>query len=84
MTTLSTAEARERFAELVRRVASDKERIVLTRDGQQVVAVVPLEDLALMEALEDRADLEEARTALREAREHGTTSLEDLKKELGF
>jgi prevent-host-death family protein len=84
MNTLSTTEAHERFSELLRRVASDKERVVLTRAGEELVAIVPVEDLALVEALEDRADLEDAREALREAREKGTTSLADLKAELGL
>lgn len=84
MTTLSTTEAQEKFSELLRRVAAEKERIVLTRAGEELVAVVPIEDLALMEALEDRADLEDAREALREAREKGTISLADLKAELGL
>lgn len=79
MTTLSTTEAHEKFAELLRRVGADKERIVLTRAGEELVAVVPLEDLARVEALEDREDLEDAREALREAPEKGTTSLADLK-----
>lgn len=82
MTTLSTTEAHEQFSELLRRVASGKERIVLTRAGEDLVAVVPIEDLALVESLEDRADIEEAREAIREAREKGTTSLTDLKAEL--
>jgi prevent-host-death family protein len=84
MTTLSTTDAQEKFSELLRRVAAEKERIVLTRAGEELVAVVPIEDLALMEALEDRADIEDAREALREAREKGTISLADLKAELGL
>lgn len=44
----------------------------------------PIPDLALLESLEDRADIEEAQEALREAQEKGTTSLADLKAELGF
>lgn len=84
MTTLSTTEAHEQFFELLRRVASGKERIVLTRAGEDLVAVIPIEDLALVESLEDRADIEEAREALREAREKGTTSLADLKAEMGL
>jgi len=78
MTTLSTTEAQEKFSELLRRVAADKERIILTRAGEELVAVVPLEDLARVEALEDREDLEAAREALREARDKGTISLADL------
>lgn len=78
MTTLSTTEAHEKFSELLRRVAAEKERIILTRAGEELVAVIPIEDLALVEAREDRADLEDAREALREAREKGTTPLADL------
>lgn len=83
MTTLSTTEAHEQFSELLRRVAAGKERIVLTRAGEELVAVIPIEDLALVEALEERADIEDARAALREAQESGTTSLAALKEELG-
>lgn len=36
------------------------------------------------EKLEIQADLEDARVALREAKEQGTTSLADLKQELGL
>lgn len=79
MTTLSITEARENFPELLRRVAADKERIILTRDGEELVAVIPIEDLALVEALEERADIEDAREALREAREKRPTSPADLK-----
>ena len=79
LATLSTTEAQEKFPELLRRVAAGKERIILTRAGEELAAVVPIEDLALVEALEDRADIEETREALREAREKGTTSLADLK-----
>lgn len=36
------------------------------------------------EKLEIEADLEDARAALEEARQHGTTPLADLKQELGL
>ena len=84
MKSLSTSEARAHFSDLVSRVAVDKERVILTQKGQEVVAIVPVEDLELMDALEERADLEDARAALREAKEKGTISLDVLKRELGF
>lgn len=84
MTTLSTSDARENFSDLVSRVAEGKERIILTREGQEIVAVVPLEDLALVEALEERMDLEDARAALQEAREKGSLPLAALKEDLGL
>jgi prevent-host-death family protein len=84
MASLSTTEARENFSTLVSRVAVGKERVILTQAGQDLVAVVPIEDLALMEAAEEQMDVEDARAALREAEEKGTISLDELKKELGL
>lgn len=81
---LTTQEARERFSDIVRHVADEKERVIVTRDGEQLVAIVPLEDLALVQAMEDRLDIEDAQAALKEAQEEGTISLGDLKKELGL
>ena len=79
MTTLSTAEARDRFSDLINRAAYGKERVVLTRRGKEIVAVVPLEDLRFLEDLEDVVDLEDAREALREP---GSVSWEEVKKAL--
>jgi prevent-host-death family protein len=85
VTTISTVEARERFSDVVNRAAYGQERIVLTRRGKPLAAVVPIEDLEWIEELEDRIDIEEARAALKEAREEGgTISAEALKAELGL
>jgi hypothetical protein len=42
------------------------ERIVVREGGKDIAAIVPMEDLALLEELEDAADVEEARAALAE------------------
>ena len=84
MVRVSTVEARERFSDLVNRVAYGKERVILSRRGRELVAIVPLEDMRLLEALEDRLELEEARAALNEADEKGTVSWTVLKAELGL
>jgi prevent-host-death family protein len=52
MDELSTTEAREAFADLVGRVAYGKERVVITRNGKRQAAVIPVEDLERLEALE--------------------------------
>lgn len=39
-------EARSQFSELINRVGYGKERIVLTRHGKALVALVPAEELA--------------------------------------
>ena len=66
MATLSTVKAREGFSETVNRSAYGKERIILTRRGKGIAAVVPIEDLELLERLEDEIDIREARKAMKE------------------
>jgi prevent-host-death family protein len=82
-TQLNTIEAKEQFADLINRVAHNKERIVLTRRGKEIAAIIPIEDLALLMESQDKHDLHEAIDALKEARNAGTVSLEQLKEDLG-
>jgi prevent-host-death family protein len=84
MNSLSTAEARDRFSDVINRAAYGKERIVVTRRGKALVAVVPIEDVEWLRELEDRIDLEDARLAMAEVEEKGTISLDELKNELGL
>lgn len=64
MTRLEASKAREEFSHTLNRVAYSHQRILLRRHGKDVAALVPLEDLALLEQLEDRIDIEEARRIL--------------------
>lgn len=83
---ISSVEARRRFGEVVNRAAFDDKRIILTRRGKAVAAIVPIEDvewLEELEAIQDRIDIEDAKAALAEAREHGTFSWEEMKAKLG-
>ena len=66
---MSVTEAREKLSDLVGRVEYAALRVALTRHGRPVAALVSLQDLHLLEALEDRMDLEEAREALAESDE---------------
>jgi prevent-host-death family protein len=81
---ISTVELRENLSEAVNRAAFGKERIVLTRRGRKLAGIVPYEDVELLEALEDKKDIEDAKKALKEAAKKGTISIERLKKELGL
>ncbi len=83
MTLMNTIEAKEQFADLINRVAHNKERIVLTRRGKEIAAIIPLEDLSLLMESQDKHDLREAIDALKEARNNGTITLEQLKEDLG-
>jgi len=84
MTKISTVEARDNFSDVINRAAYGKERVVLTRRGKELVAVVPIEDVDLLQGLEDKLDLDEAKAALKEAGEKGTTSWAKLKAQLGI
>jgi prevent-host-death family protein len=57
--------------EILERVTSDGERVILRRRGKKVAAVVPIEDLKLLEELEDRQDVELAQAALEEMKRTG-------------
>jgi hypothetical protein len=54
----------------------------LRRGRKVVAAVVPIEDLRLLQRLEDEEDILDARTALREARRKGSIPWEKVKAEL--
>jgi len=78
------SEARESFSTTINRVAFGGERVVLTRHGRRIAAVVPIEDLELIEALEDAADLDEARAALADPANRERIGWNDLKAQLGL
>lgn len=82
-TSINTVDAKEEFTELVNRVVHNKERIILTRRNNEIAALIPIEDLALLQSIENKADLEMAANALKEARDRGSMTLEDFKEELG-
>ena len=84
MATVSTVLARNEFSTVINRAAFGKERVILARRGRAIAAVVPMEDVELLRALEDRADLADAIAAEREALEKGTTPLADLKRDLAL
>ena len=80
MTHLNASAARKEFAEALNRVAYGHERIVLQRRGKKLAALVPLEDLLLLEE-EDRLDLKSAKSRLREK---GEVPYERLRGKLGL
>ena len=79
---VSAVQVRKRLTEIIDRAACGKERVILTRRGKAVAAIVSLEDVELLKALEDQIDLESARAALIEAEKEGTVSWEEFKRAL--
>ena len=84
MSAITTVKARNDFSTLINRAAFGKERIVLTRRGKEIVAVIPIKDMKRLEEIEERLDVAEAVKALKEAKKKGTVSWQKLKKELGL
>jgi prevent-host-death family protein len=64
MSEMPISEARDHLGELVSKAEHAHERIVLTRHGKAVAAVISIDDLRALEAVEDNADLAAAREAL--------------------
>lgn len=84
MTRLTTTEARKEFSAIVNRAAYGKERVVVHRRGKDLVAVVPVEDLFLLESLEDALDVEDVRKALADPANRKRIPWEKVKLELGL
>ena len=82
MDALSMATVRKDLAELISKVQYRKERMIITRHDKPVAALVPVDDAALLEELEDRLDLVEALEAIEDYDVNGGVSLERLKAEL--
>ncbi len=77
---ITTSTARAEFADILNRAAYAGERVILHRHRKPVAAVVPIEDLEILEQIEDRVDLDEVRKRLKEP----TIPWLKIKKELGL
>lgn len=86
MAHLNVSEARSGFSEIVNNAAYGGKRTVISRKGKEVAAVIPIEDLRLLERLVeaemDRQDIESATVAMAEP--GANISLEELKQEIGL
>jgi prevent-host-death family protein len=82
VTTLNITEIRDNLSEAISRVAYKGERILVRRSGKDVVAIVSVEDLAALEAMEDEYDVQAARAALAESDER--IPYEQVCRELGL
>ena len=84
MIPLSVTEARSHFADIINRVGYKGERIILQKHDKKLVAMIPIEDLELLEAIEDKIDVLEAEAALAEDEGKEPRPWEEVKKELGL
>lgn len=81
---ISTAKARDHFSELINRAAFGGERIVLTRRGKPLAAIVPVEDLQLMDEFETPEDTEAIRAAHEDMKHGRLVPLDEVMKDFGI
>ncbi len=83
MSPVTAKHLKEHSSDILGRVQYGKERIVVTKNGKQVAAVVSVEDARLLEQLDDLLDVHDAVAALDEAERDGTISLAELRARFG-
>jgi len=71
--------ARHNFSIIANQVIFGGQRIYIKKNGKPAFAMVSIEDVKALEALENRIDLKDALKSLKEA---GSISLKNLKKKL--
>jgi prevent-host-death family protein len=81
-TRITTADARKKFSNIINHVAFGKESIILMRRGEEIAAIVTIEELKLLQKIEDRMDIEDAIKAINEPGENIPS--EEFWKELGL
>lgn len=86
MPRMAARKSEESLAQTLDRVTSSRERIVVRRNGKNVAAIVPMEDWAALEELEERRDLAAAKKALADAKKRGEKPIpwSRAKKTLGL
>lgn len=79
---VTTADVRKNMAELVNRAAYGGERFVVTRHGKELVAIVPLEDVTLLDRLRSLVAKREYESALHEISKTGTIPWDEVRRML--
>jgi len=84
MVKVEATKARNEFSDLINTVRYGSDRVLIGRRGKDVAALIPVEDLRLLELLEDQIDIAAARRALANPKNKVRVPLEQVKKRLGL
>ena len=82
MNAVTIASVRKNLAAMIDTVQYRKERVIITRHDKPAAALVPVDDAALLDELEDRLDVADALEAIEDYDAHGGVSLQRLETEL--
>jgi hypothetical protein len=83
VTKISTSKARAGFADIIEG-AQNGRRYLVRSHKRNIAAIVSVEDLAILEAIENRHDIKAARAALEEIERDGSIPWNQVKSELGL
>lgn len=81
---MSFTQVRQDLAEALNQVAYSGERVLIHRRDRDVAALVSVEDFELLQAIEDRLDVEAADQAVADPDNQERIAWSDVKKALGL
>jgi prevent-host-death family protein len=81
---ISIADLRTRLGDLVSRVSYKHDRVVITKHGKPVAALISASDMEKFQELEDLNGVQAAKAAERETKKNGTVPLEVVVQRLGL
>ena len=84
MVKVEATAARNGFSDLLNQVRYRSDRVIIERRGKGAAALIPIEDLRLLEMLEDTIDIDAARKALADPKNKVRVPLDEVKKRLGL
>jgi prevent-host-death family protein len=82
MESVTVGDARKNLAELLNRVAYGKERVIVTRHGKEVAAIVPMEELGVIDRLRSVLRSRAVKAALEDVEVRGGVAWDSLKDDL--
>ena len=81
---ISIAELRSHLGDLVSRVSWKHDRIVITKHGKPVAALISASDMEKFEEVEDWNDIQAIRDGLEDVKKNGTIPLETVVREFAL